>query len=295
MIYSFIIVNYNTKRITADCIQSLIDNKHLKYIEHEIIVVDNASKDGSQEFIEANFPQVMLIKNKENLGFGKANNIGSKAANGKYLIFINSDTIAYETDFYSLLDISEANSQMGFLSCKILNEDGSIQSIGYNFPSLMNEIKLRLLLWNFKFIKKIRLNNYDDKGIFEVDWLSGSFMICDKSLFELLGGFDKDIFMYSEDLDICYRAYSAGKINLIYDRTSIYHLHGKSGNKKNPSFKQLINRKENYFYVIKKNRIVKFMFLIKTLTYINVIIVYIGKRILTIVKTLQNNSETTGS
>lgn len=279
MIYSFIIVNYNTKEITSACINSIFDNSNLKDIEFEIIIIDNNSTDGSEEYIISQFPTVIYKYNRDNLGFGKANNIGAKIATGDYLVFINSDTIALDTDFYELYKIISSKDSIGFLGCKILNADNSIQSIGYDFPSLMNELRLRILFWNFNFVKKFRFSKYVDRGVKEVDWISGCFMIVERELFFMLNGFDDKIFMYSEDLDICLSASKLGKKNYVYDKTQIYHLHGKSGNKKNPSFKQQITRKENYFYVIKKHDVTKFIILIKMLVYLNTLTVFYFKKI----------------
>lgn len=279
MIYSFIIVNYNTKLITGETIQSLLENHSLKNFIYEIIVVDNNSSDGSQEYLKKKFPLINLIQSSENIGFGRANNLGSNYSSGDYLVFINSDTLSKNTNYELLLEQFKTNENIGFLSCKILNENNSIQSLGFKFPSIINDIKLRILFWNFNFMKKIRFKNYKNRGLFSVDWVSGCFMICEKESFFQIGQFDKSIFMYSEDLDICYRMVQNNKLNYVLDTTSLYHLHGKSSNNKKLTAKKLMNNKKNYFYVIKKNNITKGIWILRTLSYINVIILLSGKKI----------------
>ncbi|MDF2000018.1 glycosyltransferase family 2 protein [Peribacillus frigoritolerans] len=279
---SFIIINYNTKNITADCINSININKTLTNINYEIILVDNDSTDGSiKYFTENKYENVIFIKNKKNEGFGKANNIGVKNSNGKYMVLLNSDTIVDQTDFKLLIGKISNEESIGVLSAKILNKDKSIQSIGFDFPSIENEVKLNLLFWNFNFIKKFRYKNYKNKGLFRTEWVSGCFMIIRKLDYKEVGGFDEDIFMYAEDVDLCYRLYKKNKYSFVMDETSIYHLHGQSGNKKRIKLNQLLKRKENYYYVIRKNNILSpfNLFLIK-LTYIfNAIVVVTGKKL----------------
>ncbi|OMD74811.1 glycosyltransferase family 2 protein [Paenibacillus odorifer] len=206
IVFSFIIINYNTKMITANCINSINNNSTLNGLNYEIIVVDNNSTDFSMEFFqERKFENTKIIKNKKNDGFGKANNIGVNYSKGEFLVLLNSDTIVEETNFLNLLSAFEKNDEMGILSVKILNEDNTIQSVGFDLPSLRNELKLNLLFWNFSFIKNIRYKNYKNKQIFKVGWVSGCFMVMRQKDYHLVGGFDEKIFMYAEDIDLCYR------------------------------------------------------------------------------------------
>nr|WP_303047207.1 glycosyltransferase family 2 protein [Paenibacillus odorifer] len=249
-------MNYNTKLITANCINSINNNSTLNGLNYEIIVVDNNSTDFSMEFFqERKFENTKIIKNKKNDGFGKANNIGVNYSKGEFLVLLNSDTIVEETNFLNLLSAFEKNDEMGILSVKILNEDNTIQSVGFDLPSLRNELKLNLLFWNFSFIKNIRYKNYKNKQIFKVGWVSGCFMVMRQKDYHLVGGFDEKIFMYAEDIDLCYRLSKQKKYSYIFDETSIYHLHGKSGDKKNVKLKKMFENKSNFYYVIEKNNI----------------------------------------
>ncbi|WP_372780544.1 glycosyltransferase family 2 protein [Priestia aryabhattai] len=278
---SFIIVNYNTKIITSDCIESINKNKTLANFNYEIIVVDNNSSDSSLEYFQKqNFDNVKLIKNEANKGFGQANNIGAINSDGKYLVLLNSDTIVDQTNFALLINTISKNMSIGVLSAKILNDNDTIQSLGFNFPSLRNDTKLNLLFWNYNFVKKFRYKKYKDRGVFKTDWVSGCFMIMRKSDYQSVNGFDENIFMYAEDVDLCLRLFKNKKYSYIHDHTFIYHLHGKSGDKKNIKLSQLLKRKENYYYVIKKNELFgsSKLFLIKLTYLINSLVVVAGKK-----------------
>ncbi len=122
---SIIIVNYNVKEFLQNLIHSI--EKASLNLTKEILIVDNASDDGSVEFIKEKFPQIKLIANQKNLGFGKANNIGLKQANGKYILLINPDTLVAEDTFEKMIKFFESNSEAGLAGCKILNPDGSLQ------------------------------------------------------------------------------------------------------------------------------------------------------------------------
>lgn len=257
---SFIIVNYNTREITTDCINSLKLNEDLKRIPYEVIIVDNNSSDGSVQYFEKIVEEnIHIISNNMNHGFGKANNIGVREAKGEYVILLNSDTLAHQTDFNSLISVMNEKVDIGILSIKILNKDSSIQSLGFNFPTLLNEIKLNLLFWNYNQIKKIRFRNYKNKGLYDVDWVSGCFILMRKRDYISVKGFDEKIFMYAEDLDLCYKIVNQGKRICIYDMTSIFHLHGISSNKKKIKLTNLLKRRENYYYVIKKHNLISIL------------------------------------
>ncbi|WIG36678.1 glycosyltransferase family 2 protein [Bacillus toyonensis] len=279
---SFVIVNYNTKRITEDCVNSINNNKSLEKFKYEIIIVDNNSNDGSREYFkEQAFINTTIIENDNNEGFGKANNLGVQSCKGKYIVLLNSDTLAGETDFKLLIDTMQRNNNIGVLSAKILNRDSSIQSLGFSFPSLINELKLNFLFWNFNFMKRIRLKGYKNKGLFKVDWISGSFMVIRKDDYCSVGGFDENIFMYAEDLELCYKLYLNHKYSYVLDETSIYHLHGESGNKSKITLSKLIKRRKNYNYVIQKHKMSNSfkLLIMKAIYFIHAVILVTIKKI----------------
>lgn len=281
---SFIILNYKTKELTCKCIEDILKNKTLEEKEYEIIVVDNNSQDGSIEYIKHKFSDVNVIENKENMGFGNGNNVGVKNANGKYLILLNSDVFIKDTNLNELLENIENIKNIGLLGCKVLNADSTIQSVGYKYPNIAREIRRNLLLWDYKFIKNIRYKNYSNKGLFRTDWISGCFIVCEKDVYESVGGFDEKIFMYSEDIDLCARLNKLGRENYVNDEVSVYHLHGKSGNKKTPSLKHVLSLKKSFYYVLDKNKLCGGIWIIKLLNTLHLTMLCSVKNIINLIK-----------
>jgi len=274
---SVIIVNFNTKEITARCVESFLRNKE-NGINIEIIIVDNFSTDGSKEYFQnkySNIINVKMIFNGSNYGFGVANNMGVRLAVGKYIAFANSDTYIENFSFKNLMNCFNECDNIGALSCKILYADDSIQTTGFNYPSICNDIKLNVFFWNYRFIKKYRYKKYIDRGLFRKDWVSGCFFMCKKDLFLKVTGFDPKIFMYAEDLDICIRFSNTGAQNYVYDKEKIYHLHGQSIKTMNLSLKRMLSSKRSYYYVLKKNNITDFKIFIYLINIIHTIALFI--------------------
>ena len=228
---SIIIVNYNVKEFLQNLIHSI--EKASTKITKEIIVIDNASDDGSVEFLKEKFPQIRLIANKINLGFGKANNIGLKEAKGKYILLLNPDTIVAEDTFEKMLEFFDKNSEAGLAGCKILNPDGTLQlACRRSFPgpwtSFTKVSGLSSLFPKSKLFARYNLTYLDENQSYEVDAISGSFMMMRKEVYEKVGGFDEQFFMYGEDLDICYRIQKAGFKVFYVHTTQIIHYKGES-------------------------------------------------------------------
>lgn len=228
---SIIIVNYNVKDFLQSLLLSL--NKALKNITNEIIIVDNASTDGSVELIKNNFQNIILIANKENLGFSKANNQGLKISKGKYLLLINPDTIVSEDTISEMINFFENNAGTGLAGCKILNPDGSLQlACRRSFPgpwtSFCKVTGLSCLFPNSKIFAKYNLTYLDENKSYEVDAVSGSFMMFTREVYDNIGGLDEEYFMYGEDLDFCYRIQKAGYKIFYVHNTKIIHYKGES-------------------------------------------------------------------
>ena len=228
---SIIIVNYNVKEFLQNLIHSI--EKASLNLTKEIIIVDNASDDGSVEFIREKFPQAILIANQKNLGFGKANNIGLKQASGKYILLINPDTLVAEDTFEKMIKFFESNPEAGLAGCKILNPDGSLQlACRRSFPgpwtSFTKVTGLSSLFPNNKVFARYNLTYLDENKTYEVDAISGSFMMMLKEVYAKVGGFDEQFFMYGEDLDLCYRIQKSGfKVYYVHS-TQIIHYKGES-------------------------------------------------------------------
>ena len=210
---SIIIVNYNVKEFLQNFIHSIY--KAAQNISYEIIIVDNASDDGSVEFIKEKFPDVKLIANQKNLGFSKANNIGLAQSKGEYLLLLNPDTIVREDTFEKMISFSKNNPDAGLAGCKILNPDGTFQlACRRSFPgpwtSFCKVTGLSNLFPNSKLFARYNLTYLDENKTYEVDAISGSFMMFPRKIYEKIGGLDEQFFMYGEDLDFCYRIQKAG-------------------------------------------------------------------------------------
>ncbi len=228
---SIIIVNYNVKEFLLNALESVF--KAGKNLELEVIVVDNASEDGSVEAIRQNFPQVIVIPNEENIGFGKANNIGLKRATGKFILLLNPDTIVREDTFTKMLSFFEEHPDAGMAGCKVLNPDGTLQlACRRSFPgpwtSFTKVSGLSTLFPKSKLFAKYNLTYLDENQTYEVDAISGSFMMFRREVYEKVGGFDPVFFMYGEDLDLCYRVKQAGYKVYYYHETEIIHYKGES-------------------------------------------------------------------
>ncbi len=228
---SIIIVNYNVKEFLQNLLHSI--EKASLNISHEIIIVDNASDDGSVELIREKFPSVKLIVNTENLGFGKANNQALELAKGKYLLLINPDTIVSEDTLDKMIRFFEDSTEAGLAGCKILNPDGTLQlACRRSFPgpwtSFCKVTGLSNLFPKSKLFSRYNLTYLDEDQTYEVDAISGSFMMMKKETYDKVGGFDEEFFMYGEDLDLCYRIQQAGFKVFYVHTTQIIHYKGES-------------------------------------------------------------------
>jgi hypothetical protein len=233
---SIIIVNYNVKEFLKNLLNSL--QKAVKNLNTEIIIVDNASTDGSVEEISRVFKDVQIIANIKNLGFGKANNIALEKAKGKYILLINPDTIVREDTFSKMIEFFETNNQAGMLGCKVLNPDGSLQlPCRRSFPtpwvSFTKVAGLSSLFPNSRLFAKYNLTYLDENEVNEVDAISGAFMMLRREVYEKIGGFDPQFFMYGEDLDLCYRTQQSGYKVYYVPHTEIIHYKGESTRRSN--------------------------------------------------------------
>ncbi len=228
---SIIIVNYNVKEFVKNLLYSL--QKALQNYTSEIILVDNASSDGSVADIEEKFNYVKVIANKDNIGFGKANNQGLQIASGKYIALLNPDTIVREDTFSKLIKFMNENPNAGMTTCKVLNPDGTLQlACRRSFPgpwvSFTKIAGLSKLFPKSKIFSKYNLTYLDENKINEVDAISGSFMFFTSEVYQKVGGFDPQFFMYGEDLDLCYRVQLAGYKVYYVPETEIIHYKGES-------------------------------------------------------------------
>lgn len=242
---SVIVVSYNTKDLLRQCLNSVL--KHTKGIKYEVIVVDNASKDGSPKAVEkfaknnSRKPTVILIKNRTNLGFAAANNRGIKKAKGKYLLLLNSDTILKENSLKKMIDWMKKNEKVGIASCQLVYQDGSLQRTGGYFPNLLRVFNWMFFIDDLPFIKELikpfhpheprtgwLSSRYFQKQHFQ-DWVTGAFFLTRKKVIDQVGYLDEKFFMYVEEVEFCYRAKQDGWQVVYLPITKIVHLAQKSG------------------------------------------------------------------
>ncbi len=231
---SIIIVNYNVKHFLEQCLMAVEKAKHALNIE--IIVVDNASVDGSQAMVKKKFPQVRLIENSKNLGFARANNLALKIAQGKYVLILNPDTLIQEDTLLMLKNFLDEHPDVSAVGCKLINPDGSFQvasrrSIPTPWVAFTKIIGLSRIFPKSRIFGKYNLTYISPDIESEVDVLSGSLMMIRKQIIDRVGYFDEDYFMYGEDIDLCYRIIKAGGKIYYTPKTKAIHYKGESTKK----------------------------------------------------------------
>jgi len=216
---SVIVLSYNTKDLTKKCLLSVVDNykEDIDKSKIEIILADNGSGDGTVEEIKSDkfLEKIKIVENGNNYGFGKGNNLASKKAEGKYILFLNSDTVSKDKGFLEMTLFLEKNTKTGILGGKLENVDGSKQLSAGKFYTPLNLFFSLLGLESF-------VRSAPDK-ISRVDWVSGACLMIKKELFEKLKGFDENFFMYIEDMELCYRAKKEGFLTYFYPDIKLEH------------------------------------------------------------------------
>lgn len=264
---SIIIINFNTSKYTINCIESIISNT-AKGIAYEIIVIDNNSK--IEDLLELEkglheFPKIQLIKNKKNLGFGGGNMTGANHANGKYLAFVNNDTLLLNDCFSLIINEMESNLNYGVCGPQAFKENGDILPTIDHFTSPLKE------LFGRSFLEFINKEKYPKRKIAYAkpqrgQFVSGSFMVFRAVDFNTIGGFDTKIFLYQEETDICKRLLKLNKFAFLIPDAKFIHYHGAS-TKKSIAIKTEL--KLSTLYVIRKHygwfahKLILFFFTVK--------------------------------
>jgi len=250
---SIIIVSYNGREHLRKCLQSLA--AHGPGVGHEVIVVDNASQDGSREMVAAEFPQARLLPLPKNVGFAAGANRGIGEASGEAIVLLNPDSELKEDVFDPMLAYLRGHPDIGILAPKLRDEDGSLQLSCRRFPTfsvaLFNRYSLltRLLPRN-RFSARYLLTDWDHSAIAAVDWVSGACLMARRSLFEEIGPLDEGYFMYIEDVDLCQRVHRAGYKVVYFPEAAITHHIGRSSHTL-PS-RSIIERHRSMWHYYKK-------------------------------------------
>lgn len=215
--------------------------------DFEIILADNASTDGTlNEVSDPKFqiPNLNIVGNKENYGFSKGNNIAAKTAGGKYILFLNSDTEVKDRNFLNMIEFLEKNTGAGILGGKLTNINGSSQLSAGKFYNLFN---LVIMLIGGERFGLVRVN---PSIITKVDWVSGACMMIRRDVFEKIKGFDENIFMYMDDVELCFRAKKFGFDTYFFPNLKLLHTERGSGNK---TF-AILNIYKGILYFYKKHK-----------------------------------------
>ncbi len=225
---SIIIVSWNVRELLQNCLRSVMAEAALRL---QVIVVDSASTDGSQEMVAEHFPQVELVACQENVGFPGGNNLGLERANGRYILLLNPDTVVHSDALAQMVSYLEQNPGVGVVGPQLLNADGTVQSSRRRFPTVRTA-----------FFESTWLQPYAPQAVFEhyyagdvadgqtavVDWVMGACLMTRQEVVAQVGGLDEKYFMYSEELDYCRRIHEAGWQVVYYPQARVTHLSGKS-------------------------------------------------------------------
>ncbi len=256
---SIIIVNWNSAAFVRTCLQSVY--ACTKGCDFEVIVVDNASFDDCSGIVRHEFPLAKFIQSAVNLGFAKANNLGARAATGRNLLFLNPDTEVIGDALCHMVSFLDARPDAGLVGCKLLNTDMSLQtSCVQAFPSILNQAldteclrrafpKLRL--WGMQALLA-------DGELAEVEVVAGACLMIKSVVFESIGQFSPNYFMYAEDADLCFKVNQAGWKNYYLSSASLVHHGGRSSDKKPES---------NFASIMMRESILEFMRLRRGFVY----------------------------
>ena len=228
---SISIVTWNAKDYLQKCLNSIYEN--IGNITFEIIVVDNASTDATVSMVKTQFPSVILIENKNNLGYGSANNQAIKISKREYILILNPDTIIFNDSIQRLVEFLDQNPKVGAVGPKIVNPDGSIQfECARNFPTPITEFYVLTTLYKrfpkSKIFGKYLMSYWNHNDQREVELLAGACFLIRRKVFDEVGLFDENFFMYTEETDLFYRIKQKGWKVYYFPSAKIEHLWGKS-------------------------------------------------------------------
>jgi len=272
---SIVIVSYNTQKVTEDCIESINRSLTNTKIKYEIVLVDNDSRDGSaqalQKIAQNKINQLSYSQTGSNLGFGRGNNFGVKKAVGKYILLLNTDTIVLNRAIEKLYNFYIKNEkEVHFLGAKLLNRDLTPQPSACRFftlPVVFATLLLKGDYWG--------LTRSSPDKFCQVDWISGACIMTTKKHYQRLGGFDKNIFMYMEEVDLLYRAKKLGLNTFFYPASQIIHLGSASSNGKTFPILQVY---KGFLFFYKKHYSIFHLFALRLILKFKALIAYlIGK------------------
>ena len=227
---SIVIVSFNTAALTRQCLEKV--RACTDDLSCEVIVVDNASHDGSADMVAAEFPRVRLIRLSKNRGFAGGNNPGIRAAAGRYVLLLNSDAILTPGVLHNSLAHMEAHPNIGILGCRLTNPDGSLQPSARMLPGPLNKLLhvsgLASRFPKSRFFGRVDFSWWDHSAPRSVGWVVGAFFMIRRKVVEQIGVLDERYFLYFEEIDFCRTARRAGWDVVFYPGASVVHLGGQS-------------------------------------------------------------------
>ena len=227
---SVVIVSFNTCELLRQCLLNL--EREASGLLYEGIVVDNASRDGSAEMVESEFPGVRLVRNKNNRGFAAANNQGFQIARGRYVVLLNSDAFLRPQALARSLEYMDANPQVGLAGGRLVGQDNSWQPSARAFPSLLNDLLMMSGLADkyskSRFFGRLDRTWADPLEAASVDWVPGAYSIIRREALQRVGYFDERFFLYYEEVDLCRRLKAAGYEIWYWPDIVVVHLGGES-------------------------------------------------------------------
>ncbi|MBK1699962.1 glycosyltransferase family 2 protein [Thiococcus pfennigii] len=227
---SVVIVSFNTRELLAECLTTLAARAGT--VSYEVIVVDNASRDGSADLVAERFPEAVLIRSERNLGFAAANNLGFAAARGRFLVLLNSDAFLEPQALERAVAHMEANPRAGLGGARLIGRDGAWQPAARRFPSPLREfLTLSGLAARYprsRFFGQLDRTWADPLAPAAVDWVPGAFAILPRDLIARIGAFDEAFFLYYEEVDLCRRIRAAGLEVWYWPDVVVVHIGGES-------------------------------------------------------------------
>jgi len=203
---SIIIISWNSREFLRRCLESI----HADGLSIEIILVDNASKDGTSEMMLRNYPGVILVQNEQNIGM-PARNQGLSMAKGKFLLLLDVDTVVRRGSLRKLVEYLRSNPDVGLVAAKLMDEQGNLQYTCHKFPTVVSKVLRRYRFgWAERFLREVEFRDWDHGSIREVDYVIGACQMIKREAYEKVGPIDSRIFYGPEDVDYCLRVWQAG-------------------------------------------------------------------------------------
>jgi N-acetylglucosaminyl-diphospho-decaprenol L-rhamnosyltransferase len=237
-----VLVSWNVIALLRDCLNSIAAG--VGELTHEIVVVDNASTDGSADLVATEFPNVKLIRNQGNVGFARANNQGIAIGSGRCVLLLNSDTLVRPDALIELVAFMDQHARVGAVCPRLVLPGGEPQAFAFGGDPSIGHLMKRGL---YRMLLRRSVHNWRTDQVQAVDWVSGACLLVRRAVIDQVGGLDENIFMYFEDADWCKRIREAGWRVMFNPQIEIVHLGGQSL-AQNPAAREAYDRSLRYFY-----------------------------------------------